>query len=78
MAKIRLVRGVLDDTGHIDPALWRAQLNLGLPVGLCDCGGSADGEPIERGRLAWANARCGRCGAEACRPVTAKVAPLPA
>src|SRR2546430_13702325 len=51
VAKIRLVRGVLDDTGRIDPALWRAQLNLGLPVGLCDCGGSADGEPIELGRL---------------------------
>ena len=74
---IRLVRAVLTDTGMIDIHGWQTQINIGLPVGLCDCGGNAEGEPIERRALSWADARCGRCGAQACRPVPSG-APLPA
>jgi hypothetical protein len=66
---IRYSRGVFTD-GHLSPALWNAQLALNLPVGRCDCGGRAVGQPITRGRrLAWATAECDRCGAEAALPV---------
>jgi len=66
---IRYSRGVLTD-GQINLNLWNAQLILHLPVGHCDCGGQAHGQPITRGRrLVWASASCARCGAEAARPV---------
>lgn len=76
---IRYSPGVLDDTRHVSPDLWNANVLADLPVGNCDCGGRAVGQRITRGRrLAWATATCSRCGAEAALPFVDVPAPVAA